>query len=98
MAHGSKSRARTKERRLREKRARKAAQVALYEARRKAGQNKKSKRFVRHNKGQVAIVPDRIIMLVTVVINGQVTKAERKVHGGPKCRNIGCKRCSPLWN
>jgi hypothetical protein len=21
----------------------------------------------------------------------------RKVHGGPECGNIGCKRCSEVW-
>lgn len=44
------SRARSKLKRLLEKRKRKAANKALYEARRKAGENSKSKRFRKNAK------------------------------------------------
>lgn len=99
MAHGNKSRERNRLKRLAQKRARKASMKALYEERRRTGQNKKSKRVRRNAKGgNKTVVPDREVMMVTVMVNGETMKAERRVHGGPKCRNIGCKKCSLLWN
>lgn len=94
MAHGSKSRARTKERRLKEKRARKASMQALYDSRKNTGANKKSKRFLSHMKGSNRKTTARILIEVPALIKGVVGKVFRKAHGGPECGNVGCKRCS----
>jgi hypothetical protein len=93
---GRGSRARTKERRAKVRKARKAAQRALYESRRNAGTNQKSKRFVKKSKAAPKAKPARISMMVRTEI-GSTALVERKVHGGPICGNIGCRRCSPLW-
>lgn len=96
MAHGKKSRARNREKQLREKRARKAAQTALYESRRRAGINGKSKRYLRNAKGG-GQRGERVQALVPVLIRGVWTQTLRSVHAGSNCGNVGCKKCSPLW-
>lgn len=94
---GRGSRARTKARRAKERRARKAAKQTQYEAWRDAGTNQKSKRFRKHNKMAAKTKPARELMLVPKAI-GLAELVRRKVHGGSEnCGNIGCRKCSSVW-
>jgi hypothetical protein len=97
MAHGSKSRARTKQIRLNKKRAKKAEMQALYEARKRAGINKKSKRYLRNARKVVKVKAPKFIMEIPIWVRGKLRLASRTVHGGDECGNVGCKRCSPVW-
>jgi len=94
---GKRARAAQKEKRLKAKRAKKEAQKALYASWRDAGKNKKSKRFLKKNKGANKTTEARIVMLIPVKIKGEFVLVARKVHGGRDCGNVGCKKCSPVW-
>lgn len=93
MAHSNRNKQR--EKRKAQKAARKAARRAEWAA--LAGTSKNKKKKGQGGKGIQLVKPSRILMEVPVDVNGVRVMAPRKVHGGPECRNIGCKRCSPVW-
>lgn len=95
---GKRARAKRHEDKMKAKRALRVARRAFYESLRGTSKNKKSKREARRGKGaNKSVVPSRLIILVPVKVRGVFVLAQRKVHGGPVCPNIGCKRCSELW-
>ncbi len=87
---GKRAKAKRHKEKMNAKRAEKARE---YEALKGTGKNKLNKSY----KAKKAVSPEKVLMLVSVVIAGQATKAERRVHGGPECGNVGCKRCSSVW-
>lgn len=93
---GRKSRAKSHERRMREKAARKAARRALYESWRDAGRNSKSKRALAQAR-KAARVKEKETRIVPVLRHGRVVMSAKRVHAGPDCGNAGCPRCSQLW-
>lgn len=100
MAHGKQSRKRQREKRLGAKRARRAALQAVWDALKGSGKNKKKKNT--NSIGGIIREYARVLWPVKVVTlnrdGSRTTEVkERMVHGGPDCRNIGCKRCSSLW-
>lgn len=92
---GRKARAQRHTRIMQQKRAIKAARRALYESYRNSGSHKKPRSS--QGSGIVNTIATEL-MLVPVLIKGEVVKALRRVHGGPKCKNIGCKRCSSIFH
>lgn len=94
MAHSNRSRLRENKKRL--KAARKTAQKALWESMRGRADNKKKKGAKLAN--GITNRPARILHSIRTLIMGVWVLAERKVHGGPPCGNIGCRRCSSAWN
>lgn len=94
MAHGKGSRKRARDKRLNAKRAMRASRQALWESLRGTSRNKKKK--TNQVSGQASVFAS-VLAMVRVKINGVWQTAERMVHGGPNCGNIGCKRCSPIW-
>jgi len=92
MAHSNRKSQR--EKRKAQKAARKAARQAEWAAIAGTSKNKKKKTG---GKGRVLAKPARVLMEVLAKVNGVLVPALRMVHGGADCRNIGCKRCSPLW-
>lgn len=81
------------EQRLKQKRAQRAANTALYEGRKAAGKNKKSKRAQRNAKGK-GIGRGREVVLLPVGVRGIIILLPRSVHRGGKCGNAGCRKCS----
>lgn len=85
------------EKRLRHKRAQKAARTAQYEAWKALGQNKKSKRFRQHSKGQNRLSRRRVTITLVSLSLPSPYFILKKVHGGDEnCGNIGCLKCSAL--
>lgn len=95
MAHSNRNHQR--ERRLNQKRARKAARQAAWDLLKGTTKNKKKKTG---NKNTSTFVIEERILITVVKYDkkGKLTSyVERRVHGGEECGNIGCKRCSSLW-
>ena len=88
MAHSN--REKRKAARLAQKRARKAEWASLIGTSRnkKLAKNTGSKRRPPMAKVQQSILK---------VWQGRTVASNGMVHQGPKCFNVGCKRCSPIW-
>lgn len=43
------------------------------------------------------MIAQRVVALIPVLIAGKLVLALRKVHGGNPCHNIGCRKCSDVW-
>lgn len=93
MAHSNRKNQREKRKAM--KAARKAARQAEWAAAAGTSRNKKKKGV--GGKGLQVIRPARILAEVLTVVNGVRTVAQRMVHGGDACGNVGCKRCSKIW-
>lgn len=94
---GRGSRARAHAKRMAQKRARKTTQQALYASWRDAGTHKKSRRFLKRSAGSNRVASARVPAMIPVLIAGNLVLALRKVHGGVKCHNVGCRKCSEVW-
>jgi hypothetical protein len=95
---GKRARAKRHLAKMQAKRAVRAARKAFYESLRGTSKNKKSKREVRRGKkarGSVKLL--REVLVVPVELRGVLVLTQRTVHGGESCGNVGCKRCSALW-
>lgn len=88
MAHSNRNQRR--ELRKSQKVAKKAAWASLVGS----SKNKKLKGISKKSK---SVRPARIRLNVLTKINGVMTVAPRLVHGGERCGNVGCKRCSSLY-
>ena len=93
---GKKAKSARHAKRMLAKRAARAQRRARYEALRGTGNSKRSRQ---RSAGSPAttVHPASMLMLVPVIIKGKPALAMRRVHGGPACRNIGCKRCSSVY-
>lgn len=94
MAHGKGARGRAEVKRLNQKRARKLARQAIWDALKGTAKNKKKKQF--GTAGESAHHA-RVKMVVKTDRDGELVKTTLTVHGGPECGNIGCKRCSSRY-
>jgi hypothetical protein len=91
---GKRARAKRHVEKMNAKRATKATRRAQYEALKGTGKNKKRKSG---HSGNITVKPLALVIVVPVEAYGIIVLGERKVHGGPRCQNFGCKRCSSYW-
>jgi len=94
---GKRARAQRHIKKMAAKRALRAQRKAYYESLRGTGANKKKRAQRKRSGSNQAVQLERMKMIVAVGILGALSLQEQRVHAGPKCRNIGCHRCSELW-
>lgn len=92
-----KAKSATKERRLKAKRAKKAAERARYEEYQRLGQNRKSKRVRLASRRKGNALKEKEWTLVPVFVKGRWILELRRFHRGGRCGNARCKRCAEYW-